>query len=150
MDCIAEIFTQRTRKINRTSPRASLSDWLTLEFMPYPCLGIWDPHPHLMGQPLKKRPTRCNVRLVVPIMPYLLTSYVVDLCVALVSTFLGSVSISLAARFSTAANSGTLVNGRAKIRAAREYGWCPHSRPHLRMGRKVLEDINRSGHHGGL
>ena len=49
--------------------------------------------------------------------------------------------ISPAARFGKVANSGTLVNGLAKIRAAREYDWaylCSHSR----MGGKAHENVN--------
>ena len=44
-----------------------------------------------------------------------------DLCEALVSTYLGSVPSALLLRLETAANSGRLVNGLAKICTAREY-----------------------------
>ena len=54
-------------------------------------------------------------------MLYLLTSYEREPCAVSVVTHVGIIIISLAARFRTAASCGTLVNGLAKIRAAREY-----------------------------
>ena len=54
-------------------------------------------------------------------MLHLLTSYVLDLRAALVSTFFGIRILSLAARFRTVANSNTLADGLAKISAARQY-----------------------------
>ena len=73
-----------------------------------------------MRQLSRKNLTRCNALLLAPTMLYLLTSYERDPC-AVGSNICGIRIISLAARFRTAASSGTLVNGLAKIRAAREY-----------------------------
>ena len=82
-------------------------------------------------------------------MQYLLTSYALDLCAALVSTYLGFVSLACAARFRTAANSNTLVNGLAKISAAREHDGVSLFAHTPRMGRQVFEDVDGSQHHGG-
>ena len=41
-------------------PRASWSDWSTSKSMLCHSLDIWDPYPHLLGQPARRRPTRCN------------------------------------------------------------------------------------------
>ena len=69
----------------------------------------------------RMRPMHCNAQPLVHTMLYLLTSYVLDLCAALVTIYLGSRFSALLARFGTAANANTLAHGLAKIRAAREY-----------------------------
>ena len=81
-------------------------------------MDTWDPYPHLIEQLSRKKPTRCNVPLLVSnnVIP---TDFLracglgIDRC--------GIRIVSLAARFRTAATSGTLVNGLAKSRAARDY-----------------------------
>ena len=74
-----------------------------------------------MRQPTRKNITRYNVPLLVPVMLYLLTSCERDPCAASAVTYVGFISSVLLPRFRTAANSGTLANGLAKIRAAREF-----------------------------
>ena len=60
-----------------------------------------------------------NALLQAHTMLFLLTSYALVPCEALGSTYFGIHTLSLAARFRTAANSGTLANGLAKIHATR-------------------------------
>ena len=97
-----------------TLPIAQSSDLLTSNFMPCHCLGTLGPYPHPMKQ-LKENPTRCNLLLLAPT-DFLRAGSVCGLG----SDICGIHIISLAARPRTAATSGTLVNGLAKIRAARE------------------------------
>ena len=63
------------------------------------------------------RTTRYNV----PTMFFLMTSYERDPCAVSVVRYVGFISSVWLACVRTAASSGTLVNGLAKIRAAREY-----------------------------
>ena len=79
-------------KINGTSKRLveRLDDIKNISL-----LGIGDPYPHLMRQPSKRKPLRCNATLLVLTVLYLLTSYVLDLRAALASTRLGPVFTAL-------------------------------------------------------
>ena len=75
-------------------PEASWNDWSTSKFTVCRFLDTWDPYPHLIEQLSRKKPTRCNVPRLVPIMLYLLTFFVLDLYAALVLTDVGFASLA--------------------------------------------------------
>ena len=100
-------YIQRTRKINGTSK--SLAERL-IDFKKY-ALSVLR-YLGSISAPDGATVTRAARPIPLgPTMPYLLTYYVrsvgLDLCAALVPTYLGSVSLGLLRRFRTAANSNT-------------------------------------------
>ena len=111
-------FIQRTSKINGTA-RSLVERLIDFKENALSVLG------YLV-------PTRCNALLLDLTKPFLLTSYVLDLCAALVSTFFGIRVIRIAARFRTVANSSTPVDCLAKIRADRENDGASPFRPFSR------------------
>ena len=88
-------------------------------------LDAWDPYPHLIEQLSRKKPTRCNVPLLLTKMLYLLTLFVLDLYAALVLTDVRFVSSASLPVLEQPPILGALVNGPAKIRAARDHRRCP-------------------------
>ena len=92
--------------------------------MPFRYWDTLDPYPHLAKLPSKLRPTPCSVLLqdhnAIP------TSLLgVGSVCGLGPDLVGIHSISLAARFRTAACSNTLSQGLEMIQAAREYDFAP-------------------------
>ena len=84
-------------------------------------LGIWDPYPHLIGQPSRRRLTRCNAPTAGPYNAIPSDFLRDDLRAALVSNYLGSVSSALLPGLERLPIRNTLAVGFAKFRATREY-----------------------------
>ena len=91
--------------------------------MPFLCWGVLDPYPRQTRLPSRLRPMPSSALPQAHTMPSPPTYCVLVPCVALDPTWLGS--ISLAARYRTAACSTTLSQGFEKIQAARGYDFTP-------------------------
>ena len=109
MDCTRKNHSKGIGK--STKPQKVLSsDWLTSKYLLCQCLGTLGSISALTEATLKEETTRCNHCRTLRADPRGLGSYICGIRI-----------VSLAARFRTAASSGTLVSGLAKIRAARGY-----------------------------
>ena len=78
------------------------------------------------------------------------TSHALVLRAALGSAYLGSYPQSIAAWYRTAANAGTLANGLAKIRAAREYDRASIYALSPGWKENFFAYLDGIRHHGGL
>ena len=142
MDCTTENFTQRARTINETS-KILVERLIDFNFF---CLisvlGYIGSISALDEAALKEEShaLQCTAARSSKAKPteFLRTGSVCGLG----SDLCGIRVISLAARFRTAACSGSLVNGLAEIRAAREYDGASFECSHSQKGEKVAANIN--------